>query len=68
MKTEYVLNVGGCWSGRPHYSFAHEGKLLFQGQNYHSELHAKREAVEYLSNLGIQVEVEDIIARDNGTL
>lgn len=68
METEYVLNVGGCWSGRPHYSFAHEGKLLFQGQNYHSELHAKREAVEYLSNLGIQVEVEDIIARPTDTL
>lgn len=68
MTAKHVVLKGGCWTGRDQYSFTHEGRLFFSGQNFHSEEHAKREAVQYLSCIGIEVEVEDIVVHSDGTL
>lgn len=57
---KYMLDKGATWGGEPTYAFMHDDHLYFVHKPFHSELHAKREAVEWLATRGIHVEVEDI--------
>lgn len=60
MSAEYVLHKGSSFSGEATYAFVHNDRLFFKHQTFHSELHAKREAVEWLATVGINVETDDI--------
>lgn len=65
---KYRVMYGDSWSGQRRYWFEHEGKILFTSEEFHSELHAKQEALEYLSALGIEVTIEEIGLDWDGSL
>jgi hypothetical protein len=55
-----MLLSGHLFNGEPTYAFRHDDHWYFTHRTFHSELHAKREAVEWLATRDINVEVEDI--------
>lgn len=65
---KHRVMYGDSWNGRRNYSFEYEGKVLFSSENFHSALHAKREAVEHLSARGIEVTVDEIGLDWDGSL
>lgn len=65
---QYNITTGGCWSGVTRYAFMHDGRVFFTMSDFHSELHAKREAAQWLATIGIHVEPEEIGVVDDGTL
>lgn len=68
METQHVLNYGDNWSGHRFYSFRHNGHLVFAADNFHSEYHAKREALWHLQKIGVDVKMEDIKLEWDGCL
>lgn len=57
---KYRVMYGDSWSGKRTYWFEHGGKILFSSESFHSADHAKQEALEHLSALGIEVTIEEI--------
>lgn len=68
MTEKYVLFKGNSFNGEPTYAFMHDDRVYFTHRPFHSELHAKREAVEWLAVHGVNVEVEDIGVTWDGAL